>query len=61
MNLWIRQFLLELKCMLNDEENSESKKLTLMNYAKKVYGDFDTGQNPQIYNNYNIWEKNNNL
>ena len=47
--------------VLNDEENSESKKLTLMNYAKKVYGDFDTGQNPQIYNNYNIWEKNNTL
>ena len=47
--------------VLNDEKNTESKNLTLMKYAKKVYGDFDTGQNPQIYNNYNIWEKNNTL
>ena len=44
---------------LNDEKNTESNKLTLMKYAKKVYGDFDTGQNPQIYNNYHTWEKNN--
>ena len=47
--------------VLNDGNNTENNKLTLMNYAKKVYGDFDTGQNPQIYNNYNIWEKNNTL
>ena len=30
-------------------------------YAKKVYGDFDTGQNPQIFNNFYAWEKNNKL
>jgi len=46
---------------LNDGENTESNKLTLMNYAKKVYGDFDTGQNPQIFNNFYAWEKNNKL
>jgi len=45
--------------VLNDEKNTESNKLTLMKYAKKVYGDFDTGQNPQIYNNFNIWETTN--
>ena len=46
---------------LNDGQNTESNKLTLMNYAKKVYGDFDTGENPKIYNNFEIWEKNQNL
>ena len=43
--------------VLNDGNNTESDKLTLMNYAKKVYGDFDTGGNPEFYNNFNIWEK----
>ena len=47
--------------VLNDGQNTESDKLTLMNYAKKVYGDFDTGENPKIYNNFEIWEKNQNL
>ena len=42
---------------LNDGKNTESNKLTLMNYAKKVYGNFDTGQNPKIFNSYNVWEK----
>ena len=46
---------------LNDGKNTEANKLTLMNYAKKVYGDFDTGQNPQIFNNFYAWEKNNKL
>ena len=32
-----------------------------MNYAKKVYGDFDTGQNPKAFNNFYVWEKNQNL
>ena len=27
-----------------------------MNYAKKVYGDFDTGINPKIFNKYAIFE-----
>jgi hypothetical protein len=47
--------------VLNDGKNTMSEKLTLMNYAKKVYGDFDTGQNPKIYNNFKVWEKNQNL
>ena len=47
--------------VLNDGQNTESDKLTLMNYAKKVYGDFDTGQNPSIFNSFYAWEKNQNL
>ena len=42
--------------VLNDGNNTESDKLTLMNYAKKVYGDFDTGINPKIFNKYAIFE-----
>jgi hypothetical protein len=37
--------------------NKATEKLTLMKYAKKVYGDFDTGADPKIYNHYNIWQK----
>ena len=29
-----------------------------MNYAKKNFGDFDTGENPLLYNNFYAWEKN---
>ena len=47
--------------VLNDGQNTESDKLTLMNYAKKVYGDFDTGQNPSVFNNFYAWKKNQNL
>ena len=47
--------------VLNDGQNTESDKLTLMKYAKKVYGDFDTGQNPKVFNNFMIWEKNNSI
>ena len=47
--------------VLNDGQNTESDKLTLMNYAKKVYGDFDTGQNPSVFNNFYAWEKGQNL
>ena len=47
--------------VFNDENNTESNNLTLMNYAKKVYGDFDTGQNPKVFNNFMIWEKNNSI
>ena len=42
--------------VFNDENNTESNNLTLMNYAKKVYGDFDTGINPKIFNKYAIFE-----
>ena len=42
--------------VFNDEKNSISKKLLLMNYAKNNYGNFDTGQNPQLFNNFQSWE-----
>ena len=45
--------------VLNDEKNSASEKLTLMKYAKRVYGDFDTGQNPKAYVGFEVFEKNN--
>ena len=47
--------------VMNDGKNTENNKLTLMRYVKKVYGDFDTGQNPQIFDSFKIWEKSNNL
>jgi len=47
--------------VLNDGQNTESDKLTLMKYAKKVYGNFDTGPNPKAYNNFMVWEKNNSI
>ena len=47
--------------VFNDEKNNISNKLLLMNYAKKTYGDFDTGQNPKIFNNFYSWETLGNL
>ena len=41
---------------LNDDRNIPSEKLTLMNYAKKAYGSFDTSLNPKAYTGYNIYE-----
>jgi hypothetical protein len=29
-----------------------------MNYAKKVYGNFDTGNNPKAFNNFKVWDTN---
>ena len=46
--------------VMNDGKNTENNKLTLMRYVKKVYGDFDTGQNPQIFDSFKIREKSNN-
>ncbi len=45
----------------NNIENTISNKLQLMNYVKKTYGDFDTGQNPKIYNYFNSWKNNNKI
>ena len=42
---------------LNDETNSVSEKLTLMNYMKKNFGQFDTTQNPRSYTGFEIVEK----
>jgi len=44
---------------LNDEKNHVSEKLTLMKYAKKVYGKFDTTQNPKSYSGFEVFEKSN--
>tara|TARA_B100000989_G_scaffold214706_1_gene163270 strand:+ start:12 stop:551 length:540 start_codon:yes stop_codon:yes gene_type:complete len=44
---------------LNDYTNSISEKLTLMNYMKKNYGQFDTTQNPKSYTGYEVIEKTN--
>ena len=44
--------------VFNDGKNTVSDQLLLMNYAKKVYGNFDTGQNPKAFNNFNVWDDN---
>ena len=44
---------------LNDDRNIPSEKLTLMNYVKKTYGDFETTNNPKAYNGFEIFEKTN--
>ena len=31
--------------------------MKLMNYAKRVYGNFDTGGNTKYYNDFHIWER----
>ena len=44
--------------VFNDDKNSISNQLLLMNYAKKVYGNFDTGNNPKAFNNFKVWDTN---
>ncbi len=44
---------------LNDEKNHVSEKLTLMKYTKKVYGKFDTTENPKSYIGFEVIEKTN--
>ena len=41
----------------NSIDNSATESMKLMRYAKRVYGNFDTGGNPEYYENFNIWEK----
>ena len=41
----------------NSLDNSATESMKLMKYVKRTYGNFDTGGNPQFYNNFNIWEK----
>ena len=45
----------------NDENNTTSNQLLLMNYVKQTYGNFDTGTNPKIYNYFKSWKKNNKI
>ena len=42
---------------LNDYTNQVSEKLTLMNYVKKNYGDFNTSNNPKSYIGFEVIEK----
>ena len=42
---------------LNDYTNQVSEKLTLMNYVKRNYGDFDTSNNPKSYIGFEVIEK----
>ena len=44
---------------LNDADNSTSNKLTLMKYVKRVYGQFDSGDNPKAYVGYELYKKTN--
>ena len=54
--------LAEIRMIVNnDENNTTSNQLLLMNYVKQTYGDFDTGKNPKIYNYFNSWKKNNKI
>ena len=42
---------------LNDDRNLVTEKLTLMNYVKKYYKKFDTGENPNAYEGVEVIEK----
>ena len=42
---------------LNDDRNLVTEKLTLMNYVKKNYKKFDTGENPNAYEGEDVIEK----
>ena len=59
---FIKDQLATIKILVrNNNKNTISNKLQLMNYVKKTYGDFDTGQNPKIYNYFNSWKNNNKI
>ena len=42
-------------------ENIPTKKFTLMKYAKSNYGNFDTGFDPETFNDFYHWRKNKSL
>ena len=62
-NFIIKHIFLDQKLMAiqfyvdNSIDNSPTESMKLMNYAKRNYGDFDTGGNPKYYSNYHIWER----
>ena len=62
-NFIIRHIFLDKKLMAilfyvnNSIDNSATESMKLMDYAKRNYGDFDTGGNPEYFNNYHIWER----
>ena len=41
----------------NSIDNSATESMKLMDYAKRNYGDFDTGGNPKYFNNFQVWER----
>ena len=41
----------------NPNNTKKSKKTTIMNYVKRNYGNFDTGQNPESYIGYKVFER----
>ena len=60
MNKFLNDELIAINLVaLNDETNSVSEKLTLMNYIKKSFGQFDTTQNPKSFTGYEIVDKSN--
>lgn len=62
-NFIVRHIFLEKKLMAikffanNIADNSATESMKLMNYAKRVYGNFDTGGNTKYYNDFHIWER----
>jgi len=48
---------INLVTLNSDDDNKKSDKITLMKYAKRNYGDFDTGQNPTAYVGFEVFEK----
>ena len=44
-----------------DTGNEVTNSLSIMNYAIKIYGPFDVGGDKKFYNNYHIWDKNNQI
>jgi len=55
--------LASIHMVANNEDtgNEVTNSLSIMNYAIKIYGPFDVGGDKKFYNNYHIWDKNNQI
>ena len=55
--------LASIHIVANNEEteNEVTNSFSIMDYAIRTYGPIDTGADRQFYNDYNIWEKNNQI
>ena len=55
--------LANIRIVVNNlnENNDASNTLKLMRYVKQNFGNFNTGQNPKIYNYFNSWKINNEI
>lgn len=66
-NFKVRHIFVQKKLMAiqfyvdNYFDNSATESMKLMNYAKRIYGNFDTGPNPKLFNSYKLWKKNNKI